>query len=211
MLLADLGAAVIRVDKLSASASLADALAGSAMGRGRRSIGLDLRRPGGAGAALRIADTCDALIEGYRPGVAERLGVGPDAVWARNPALVYGRMTGWGQEGPPPPPPGPDLGYIGVPGARGAIGGAGGPPQIPLNLVGDFGGGSTYLVMGVLAALLEARTTGRGQVVDAAIVDGASHLLAAIHALLGSDRWVDRRGSNMLDGGTPYYAVYETS
>jgi alpha-methylacyl-CoA racemase len=151
------------------------------------------------------------LLEGNRPGVTERLGLGPDAVWARTPRVVYARMTGWGQDGPLAATAGHDVGYIALTGALHAIGPAGGPPMIPLNLVGDFGGGSTYLVIGILAALTEAARTGRGQVVDAAIVDGASHLLAAIHAMLGSGRWADERGVNMLDGGTPYYAVYATA
>jgi alpha-methylacyl-CoA racemase len=211
MTLADMGADVIRVDRpgkadLPPSPPEADVL-----NRGKRSIVLDLKRPEAVQALLTLVENADVLVEGYRPGVAERLGVGPDAVWERNPKLVYGRMTGWGQDGPLASSAGHDIGYIAITGALGAIGDAGGPPQIPLNLIGDFGGGSTYLVMGILAALFEAGRTGRGQVVDAAIVDGASHLLAAIHALLGSDRWVDRRGSNMLDGGTPYYSVYETS
>ncbi|MGQ0837544.1 CaiB/BaiF CoA transferase family protein [Actinokineospora sp.] len=207
MALADMGADVIRVERPTA-AGLPKA---DVLNRGKRSIVLDLKRPEAVRTLLALAARADVLVEGFRPGVAERLGVGPDAVWAHNPKLVYGRMTGWGQAGPLASSAGHDIGYIAITGALGAIGEAGGPPRIPLNLVGDFGGGSTYLVMGILAALLEAGRTGRGQVVDAAIVDGAAHLLAAIHSLLGSDRWVDRRGSNMLDGGTPYYAVYETS
>lgn len=211
MALADMGADVVRVERpgradLPPSPPKADVL-----NRGKRSIVLDLKRPEAVEALLVLTSGADVLVEGYRPGVAERLGVGPDAVWARNPKLVYGRMTGWGQDGPLSSSAGHDIGYIAITGALGAIGEAGGPPQIPLNLLGDFGGGSTYLVMGILAAVFEAGRTGRGQVVDAAIVDGASHLLAAIHSLLGSERWVDRRGSNMLDGGTPYYAVYATA
>ncbi|MFC5061804.1 CaiB/BaiF CoA transferase family protein [Actinomycetospora atypica] len=206
MLLADLGADVIRVDRPSAPAPAADVL-----GRGKRSVVLDLKRPEAVEALLALTATADVLIEGNRPGVTERLGVGPDDVWARNPRLVYGRMTGWGQDGPWAHTAGHDIGYLALTGALHAIGPADGPPVPPLNLVGDFGGGSTYLVIGVLAALAEAARTGRGQVVDAAILDGASHLLAAIHQLLGSGRWTDRRGSNLLDGGTPYYAVYETS
>src|SRR4051812_2107923 len=210
MVLADMGADVIRVERPGAVGA-SPAPRADILNRGKRSIALDLKRPEAIEAVLALTSRADVLVEGYRPGVAERLGVGPDAVWARNPALVYGRMTGWGQEGPLATSAGHDIGYIAGTGAPGALGEGRGPPQIPLNLVGDFGGGSTYLVMGVLAALLEARTTGRGQVVDAAIVDGASHLLAVVHSLLGQGRWADERGVNMLDGGTPFYAVYETS
>ncbi|GAA2862233.1 CaiB/BaiF CoA-transferase family protein [Pseudonocardia halophobica] len=210
MVLADMGADVIRVDRPIGGAVPA-ATTADVLNRNKRSIVLDLKRPEAVDAILGLVERADVLVEGYRPGVAERLGIGPDAVWARKPKLVYGRMTGWGQEGPLAHSAGHDIGYIALTGALHAIGEADGPPQIPLNLVGDFGGGSTYLVMGVLAALLEAERTGRGQVVDAAIVDGAAHLMAVIHALLGAGRWEDRRGVNMLDGGTPYYAVYETS
>ncbi|MEU7812829.1 CaiB/BaiF CoA-transferase family protein [Pseudonocardia sp. NPDC049154] len=211
MLLADMGAEVIRIDRPSGSGVAPAPGKADVLNRGKRSIVLDLKRPEAVEAVLTLAEGADALVEGYRPGVAERLGVGPDAVWSRNPKLVYGRMTGWGQEGPLAHTAGHDIGYIAVTGALGAIGPAGGPPQIPLNLIGDFGGGSMYLVTGILAALLEAERTGRGQVVDAAIVDGASHLLAVVHSLLGSGRWTDRRGENMLDGGAPYYSVYATA
>jgi alpha-methylacyl-CoA racemase len=151
------------------------------------------------------------LIEGYRPGVAERLGLGPADCWERNPRLVYGRMTGWGQTGPSARAAGHDINYIALTGALHAIGDAGGPPQIPLNLIGDFGGGGAYLAIGILAALREADRTGRGQVVDAAIVDGTAHLLAGTFGLMASGFWEDRRGVNVLDGGAPFYAVYETS
>lgn len=211
MALADLGAEVIRIDRPAAGPLATAPPPADVLNRGKRSVVLDLKRPEAVEAVLTLAGRADVLVEGNRPGVAERLGVGPDAVWARNPRLVYGRMTGWGQDGPLAHAAGHDIGYIALTGALHAMGEAGGPPQIPLNLVGDFGGGSTYLVIGVLAALLEAERTGRGQVVDAAIVDGASHLLAAIHAMLGSGRWEDRRGVNMLDGGTPFYAVYATA
>ncbi|WP_226358388.1 CaiB/BaiF CoA-transferase family protein [Pseudonocardia sp. ICBG601] len=211
MELADLGADVIRVDRPSAGPLPTAPPAADVLGRGKRSVVLDLKRPEAVEAVLALAAGADVLIEGNRPGVAERLGVGPEAVWERNPRLVYGRMTGWGQDGPLAHTAGHDVGYIALTGALGAIGPADGPPQIPLNLLGDFGGGATYLVIGVLAALLEAERTGRGQVVDAAIVDGTSHLLAVIHTLLGSGRWEDRRGVNLLDGGTPFYAVYATS
>ncbi|ALL79708.1 carnitine dehydratase (plasmid) [Pseudonocardia sp. EC080610-09] len=211
MLLADLGAEVIRIDRPTGSGIAPPASKADVLNRGKRSIVLDLKRQEAVEAVLTLAETADVLVEGNRPGVTERLGVGPEDVWTRNPKLVYGRMTGWGQQGPLAHTAGHDIGYIAVTGALGAIGSAGGPPQIPLNLVGDFGGGSLYLVTGVLAALLEAERTGHGQVVDAAIVDGASHLMGVIHSLLGSGRWVDQRGENLLDGGAPYYSVYETA
>ena len=151
------------------------------------------------------------LVEGYRPGVAERLGLGPDPCLERNPRLVYGRMTGWGQDGPLAQAAGHDIGYIAITGALGAIGRADGPPQVPVNLVGDFGGGALYLVVGVLAALLEARTSGQGQVVDAAIVDGTAHVSSLVLGLVGAGLWSDRRGTNLLDTGAPFYDVYETS
>jgi alpha-methylacyl-CoA racemase len=210
MLLADLGADVVRVER-PAGGDVPAANPADVLNRGKRSVVLDLKDPAAVEAVLALCADADVLIEGNRPGVTERLGLGPEDVWARNPRLVYGRMTGWGQDGPLASRAGHDIGYIAVTGALHAIGEHDGPPQVPLNLLGDFGGGSTYLVVGVLAALLEARGTGRGQVVDAAIVDGTSHLLAAIHTLLGSGRWRDERGVNLLDGSTPYYAVYPTS
>lgn len=209
MLLADLGADVTRVDRPGRTA--ASPPAADVTGRGKRSVVLDLKTDGGREALLTLAAASDLLIEGNRPGVTERLGVGPDDVWARNPRVVYGRMTGWGQDGPLAHAAGHDVGYVALTGALHAIGPHDGPPQIPLNLLGDFAGGSLYLVVGLLAALHEAARTGRGTVVDAAIVDGASHLLAAIHGLLGAGRWRDERGANLLDGGTPFYAVYETA
>jgi alpha-methylacyl-CoA racemase len=211
MLLADMGADVVRVDRpggptLTTAPDEADVL-----NRGKRSIVLDLKHPDGIKAVLALAEQSDVIVEGFRPGVVERLGLGPEDVWARNPRLVYGRMTGWGQDGPLASTAGHDIDYIAVTGALGAIGDPAGPPQVPLNLVGDIGGGSAYLVVGILAALLEAARTSLGQVVDAAIVDGTSHLLACVHAMLGSAQWRDTRGVNMFDGGTPYYAVYETA
>ena len=179
--------------------------------RGRPSVALDLKHPDGLETARALVDRADVLVEGYRPGVAERLGLGPDECLARNPALVYGRMTGWGQDGPLAHAAGHDIGYIAITGALGAIGRAGGPPQVPVNLVGDFGGGALYLVVGVLAALLEARTSGRGQVVDAAIVDGTAHVSALVVGLVSAGLWSDRRGTNLLDTGAPFYDVYETS
>jgi alpha-methylacyl-CoA racemase len=209
MLLADLGAEVIRVERPT-DGRVPVANPADVLNRGKRSVVLDLKDPAAVSAVLALCADADVLVEGNRPGVTERLGLGPDDVWAHNPRLVYGRMTGWGQDGPLASRAGHDIGYIAVTGALHAIGPAE-TPVPPLNLVGDFGGGSTYLVIGVLAALLEARSTGRGQVVDAAIVDGTSHLLAAIHTLLGSGRWRDERGVNLLDGSTPYYAVYATA
>jgi alpha-methylacyl-CoA racemase len=211
MLLADLGAEVIRVDKLTRSAGLADALADSPLGRGRRSIGLDLRRPGGAEVALRVAESCDALIEGFRPGVAERLGVGPDAVLARNPRLVYGRMTGWGQDGPLASTAGHDITYLAVTGLLHGIGPAAGPPVPPANYVADFGGGAMFLATGLLAALLHARATGEGQVIDAAMTEGASYLGSMTRTFLARGGWRDEREANLLDGGAPNYRCYETA
>jgi alpha-methylacyl-CoA racemase len=209
MLLADLGAEVIRVDRPGGGGlSLGER---DVLNRGRRSVAVDLKHPGGAEVVLRLAERADVLIEGYRPGVAERLGIGPRDCLDRNPKLVYGRMTGWGQDGPLAPTAGHDIAYIAVTGALHAIGRADGPPQVPLNLVGDFGGGSMYLVAGILAALWEAARSGRGQVVDAAIVDGTAHLAAILHGFVSLGLWRDRRGTNLLDTGAPYYDVYETS
>ena len=177
MLLADLGAEVIRVDRPGGPPAPVP-LDKDVTSRGKRRIVVDLKHPRGAEVVLRLVATADALIEGYRPGVAERLGVGPAASWARNPRLVYGRMTGWGQDGPLAESAGHDIAYIAVTGALHAIGRAGGPPQVPVNYLGDFGGGSLFLALGLLAALLRARQTGRGQVVDAAIVDGTAVLQA---------------------------------
>lgn len=206
MVLADLGAEVVRIDRPGATG-----LRLVALERGRRSVVLDLRRPEGVAAALQLAERADVLIEGYRPGVTERLGLGPEDCWQRNPALVYGRMTGWGQDGPWAQTAGHDIGYIAVTGALHAIGRAGGPPQLPLNVVGDFGGGAMYLVTGVLAALIEARGSGRGQVVDAAIVDGAASLMTALYGMFDAGEWRDERGVNLLDTGAPFYDVYETA
>ncbi|MBE4741744.1 MULTISPECIES: CaiB/BaiF CoA transferase family protein [Streptomyces] len=211
MTLADLGAEVVRVDRPGGSGLFPGFEHVDVLNRGKKSVLLDLKRPDAVRAVLDMAARADILIEGYRPGVAERLGLGPDDCLARNPRLVYGRMTGWGQDGPLARLAGHDIGYIALTGALHAVGRAGGPPQIPLNLVGDFGGGGTYLVIGVLAALREAERTGRGQVVDAAIVDGTAHLLAGTHMMLATGTWQDERGVNLLDGGAPFYAVYETS
>jgi len=210
MLLADMGADVLRVDRPGQSATGVPA-AVDVLRRGRRSAIVDLRSPAGVAVVLDLVKSADVLIEGYRPGVTERLGVGPRDCWAVNPRLVYGRMTGWGQQGPLAQTAGHDIGYVALTGALHAIGRKGAPPTPPLNLVGDFGGGSTYLVMGVLAAIFEASHSGRGQVVDAAIVDGASSLTALLHGMMAAGMWRDEPASNALDSGTPWYDVYETS
>lgn len=204
MLLSDLGADVIRVDRPGAGGGgPAEVLA-----RGRRSIGVNLKKEGSVEACLKLLKSADILLEGYRPGVMERLGLGPDVCLKANPALVYGRMTGWGQHGPLAHAAGHDLNYIALTGALDGIG----PkerPVPPLNVVGDFGGGSLYLAVGVLAALNHAKATGEGQVVDAAIVDGATHLMAAVHQLSAIGMWNQPRGQNLLDGGAPFYDCYE--
>jgi alpha-methylacyl-CoA racemase len=181
------------------------------LNRSRPSVGIDLKHPDAVELVLQLVEQADGLIEGFRPGVAERLGVGPDACWARNPALVYGRMTGWGQEGPMAGMAGHDIDYIAIGGALWSIGRADSPPVPPLNLVGDFGGGGMLLAFGMVSALLEATRSGQGQVVDAAMVDGAATLMTMIHAFHNSGLWNDERGSNMLDTGAPYYEVYETA
>ena len=206
MLLADLGADVIRVDRPDADSPTGVDL----LTRGRRSAIVDLKQPAGAEVVLRLVERADALIEGFRPGVAERLGIGPQACLERNRRLVYGRMTGWGQDGPLAARAGHDINYVALTGALHAIG----PPErpaIPLNLIGDFGGGALYLAVGVLAALLEARQSGQGQVVDAAIVDGTTHLTTLIVGLLSRGEWRDTRSANLIDGGAPFYDVYETA
>ncbi|MFJ3909215.1 alpha-methylacyl-CoA racemase [Streptomyces sp. 2132.2] len=211
MLLADLGADVVRVDRPGGGALAIDP-AYDVTNRGKRSVLVDLKSAEGPARVLDLVERADVLIEGFRPGVAERLGVGPAACHARNPKLVYGRMTGWGQDGPLAHTAGHDIAYIAVTGALGMIGNPGEPPAVPANLVGDYAGGSLYLVIGVLAALQHARTPGgAGQVVDAAIVDGTAHLTAMIHGMMAAGGWQDRRGANLLDGGCPFYGTYETS
>jgi alpha-methylacyl-CoA racemase len=206
MLLADLGADVIRIDRPSPSAA-AGPPARDLLNRGKRSILVDLKNEQGPEVVLRLAAKADVLIEGYRPGVVERLGVGPEQCFERNPKLVYGRMTGWGQDGPLAQSAGHDIAYIAITGVLDAIGRADGPPQVPLNLVGDFGGGALYLAVGILAAL----KSGQGQVVDAAIVDGSAHLATLIYGLVSAGVWQPKRGVNLLDTGAPFYDVYETS
>ncbi|MDT0444530.1 CaiB/BaiF CoA transferase family protein [Streptomyces johnsoniae] len=210
MLLGDLGADVVRVDRPGGAGSGLDAEA-DIVNRNKRSVLIDLKSPDAAGLVLGLAARADVLIEGFRPGVAERLGVGPEPCLARNPRLVYGRMTGWGQDGPLAPRAGHDIGYLALTGALAMTGPAEGPPVAPANLLGDYAGGSLYLVTGVLAALHAARSSGRGQVVDAAIVDGVAHLSTLIHGLLAAGAWQDRRAANLLDGGCPYYGVYATA
>ncbi|MFC9272642.1 CaiB/BaiF CoA transferase family protein [Streptomyces zhihengii] len=211
MHLADLGADVVRVDR-PGGAGLGIDPARDLTNRGKRSVLLDLKTDEGRARTLDLVEKADILVEGYRPGVAERLGVGPDACLARNPRLVYGRMTGWGQDGPLAERAGHDIGYIAVTGALSMVGEADRPPVVPANLLGDYAGGSLYLVIGVLAALQHARSEGgRGQVVDAAIVDGAAHLTTMIHGMMAAGGWQDRRGANLLDGGCPFYGTYETA
>jgi alpha-methylacyl-CoA racemase len=211
MMLADMGADVLLVDRP------ADPRLGfgrdrwfDVMLRGRRSVTLDLKSKGGVEAALSLAAKADALIEGFRPGVMERLGLGPDALLAKNPKLVYGRMTGWGQDGPLAPRAGHDINYIALTGVLHAIGRKGGAPVPPLNLVGDFGGGGMLLAFGIACALVEAQRSGKGQVVDAAMVDGASLLAAMFSGMLAGGRWNETRGDNVLDTGAPWYDAYET-
>jgi alpha-methylacyl-CoA racemase len=206
MTLADMGARVIRVDP---PYDAADYTGNPVLERGRESIRVDLKQPVGQEIVLRLVATADVLLEGFRPGVAERLGVGPETCLAENPRLVYGRMTGWGQSGPLALRAGHDINYIALTGALHAIGRAGDAPVPPLNLVGDFGGGAMYLAFGIVCALLEARRSGQGQVVDAAVVDGTTSLLALVHGLRARGLWTDARGSNLLDTGAPWYDVYE--
>ncbi|MER6601515.1 CaiB/BaiF CoA transferase family protein [Streptomyces parvus] len=210
MLLADLGADVVRVDR-PGGAGLGIDPAHDLTNRNKRSVVLDLKSDEGPARVLDLVERADILVEGYRPGVAERLGVGPAACLARNPKLVYGRMTGWGQDGPLADRAGHDIAYIALTGTLSMIGEPDEPPTVPANLVGDYAGGSLYLVVGVLAALQHARAHGEGQVVDAAIVDGAAHLATMIHGMLAAGSWQDRRGANLLDGGCPFYGTYATS
>ncbi|WP_328672733.1 CaiB/BaiF CoA transferase family protein [Streptomyces sp. NBC_00328] len=210
MLLADLGADVVRVDRPGGPGLGVDP-AHDITNRNKRSVIIDLKAEDGASRVLDLAERADILIEGYRPGVAERLGVGPEDCRVRNPGLVYGRMTGWGQEGPLAQRAGHDIAYIALTGTLGMIGDPDRPPAVPANLLGDYAGGSLYLVVGLLAALHHARATGTGQIVDAAIVDGTAHLSTMIHGMIAAGGWQDRRAANLLDGGCPYYGTYETA
>ena len=212
MMLADMGVDVVRVDRAAAvRGGDPERPPLDLLNRGRRSIGVDLKSPQGVETVLALVEGADALLEGFRPGVAERLGIGPDDCLARNPRLVYGRMTGWGQDGPYASSAGHDLNYIALAGALHGIGRQGDAPVPPLNLVGDFGGGGMYLAFGMACALVEARNSGQGQVVDAAMVDGAASLMTAFFGMAHSGFWSDERGTNMLDTGAHYYNVYETA
>ncbi|TCP47263.1 alpha-methylacyl-CoA racemase [Tamaricihabitans halophyticus] len=210
MALADLGADVIRIDRPSGAEPPVPAER-DILNRGRPSVVVDLQDSRGVALLLKLVERADILTEGFRPGVAERLGFGPDRCMERNPSLVYGRVTGWGQDGPLASTAGHDINYIALSGVLDAIGRDGGPPQIPLNVIGDFAGGGLYLVMGVLAALTHARATGEGQVVDAAISDGVAHLLAMTTSLWNNGMWSGERGTNILDSGAPFYDVYATA
>ncbi|KAK1784566.1 CaiB/BaiF CoA transferase family protein [Rhodococcus qingshengii] len=209
MLLADLGADVIRVDRLTGTTPQ-QRDSHLVLHRGRRSLALDLRREQGRDVVLELAQNHDVIIEGFRPGVAERLGVGPREILERNPRIVYGRMTGWGQEGPLANAAGHDINYIALAGALESIAAPDGTPVPPLNMLGDFGGGGMLMALGVVAAVLNARQTGIGQVVDAAIVDGASLMTAMLHSMAATGRWNGERRANLLDGGAPFYGVYRT-
>jgi alpha-methylacyl-CoA racemase len=237
MMLADSGATVLRVDRPTVAPAVASGPANPAaasgpanpaaasgpanpvaarpelgfLNRGRQSVVLDLKHPRAVDALLRLVDVADVLLEGFRPGVTERMGVGPDACLRRNPRLVYARMTGWGQQGPLAATAGHDIGYIARTGALHALGRAGGPPAFPANLLGDFGGGGMVMAYGICAALVERATSGHGQVVDTAIVDGVASLLAMPLMLLAQGLWRDERGVNLLDGGVPWYDVYQTA
>ena len=212
MLLADLGADVVRVDRLEPSGlGLAMAPRHDVNSRSRRSVALDLKSDAGRGVALRLIAGADVLVEGFRPGVMEKLGLGPTPCHERNPRLVYGRVTGFGQTGPLAQAAGHDLNYIALTGALHAIGPAGGAPLPPLNLVGDYGGGALYLAFGVMAALFERQRSGQGQVVDAAMVDGAASLASVFFGLQAAGNWAGPRGGNLLDGGAPFYATYQTA
>ena len=208
MVLADLGADVVRVDRLTGAGGDPGAARFDILGRGRRSVAVDLKAPGGAEVVLRLVDRADALLEGFRPGVAERLGVGPQVCLARNPRLVYGRMTGWGQEGPLAQTAGHDITYAAVAGALAHIGRVDQLPTPPLNLVADFGGGGMLLALGLVSALLHAQRAGEGQVVDAAMVDGTALLMSPFFGASAMGYWSDQRGTNLLDSGAPFYDGY---
>ena len=211
MLLSDLGADVLRIDRAQlVSGGDPESPPLDLLNRGRRSVGVDLKQPKGVETVLRLVDQADVLLEGFRPGVMERLGLGPEACLARNSRLVYGRMTGWGQDGPLANAAGHDINYISLTGALHAIGRQGQAPVPPLNLVGDFGGGTMFLIMGVLAALVERGRSGKGQVVDAAMTDGSAALMTIFYGLKHMGFWLDERGVNMLDTGAHFYDVYET-
>lgn len=209
MILADLGATVLRIERMVPSGlGIPRPIEANLTLRGRKQIAIDLKDPEGVAFVLALVEEADGLLEGFRPGVAERLGLGPEPCLERNGALVYGRMTGWGQDGPLASSAGHDLNYIAITGALAAIGRKGQPPTPPLSLVGDFGGGALYLAVGMLAALLESRSSGRGQVVDAAICDGVAHLMTNLHGLFSAGLINLERGDNVIDSGAPYYDAY---
>ena len=210
MMLSDMGADIVRIDRAQNVNPDVEGFSLDFLARGRRSIGVDLKSPEGIETCLRMIENADAIVEGFRPGVMERLGLGPDVCLARNPSLVYGRMTGWGQEGPLANVAGHDINYISLAGALAHIGRAGQAPVAPLNLVGDFGGGGMLLAFGLVCALVERATSGKGQVVDAAMVDGTAALMSIIHGAQLSGWWKEERGTNMLDTGAHFYDVYET-
>ncbi len=208
MMLSDLGAEVIRVDRLSHKGTGHRA---NVLNRGRKSIAVDLKNPRGVETTLRLIEQADVVLEGFRPGVMERLGLGPEECLSVNPRLIFGRMTGWGQTGPLSQAAGHDINYISIAGALGAMGYADRPPAPPLNLVGDFGGGAMYLLTGILAALVERATSGQGQIIDAAMTDGTASLLSPFFGLMAMNMWTTDRFSNRLDGGAFYYGSYECS
>ena len=206
MMLSDMGADVIRIDRLKQKGSGHRA---NVLYRGRKSIAVDLKDPQGVDIAMKLIDKCDAVIEGFRPGVMERLGLGPEVCLNQNPKLVYGRMTGWGQQGKLSQAAGHDINYISLAGALGSMGYPDRPPTPPLNLIGDFGGGAMYLLSGVLAALLERQSSGKGQVIDAAMTDGTASLLSGFYGMMAMGMWTTDRCKNRLDGGAFYYGSYE--
>ena len=209
MLLADLGATVLRIDRTEPSGlGIQRDHRFNLLLRSRRAIPLDLKKPDAVALTLRLIEQADAIVEGFRPGVMERLGLGPDMCLARNPGLIYGRMTGWGQDGPLAQAAGHDINYIALTGALHAIGRAGGGPSVPLNLIGDFGGGALYLAFGIMCGCYEAARSGKGQVVDAAKIDGIASLMTSIHGMLAEGWWKLERGTNITDSGAPFYDVY---
>jgi len=210
MMLADLGADIIRLERPTGPRGV-DAVPANVTNRSRRSVGIDLKNPDAVELVLRLCEGADALVEGFRPGVAERLGIGPDECLARNPRLVYGRMTGWGQDGPYASMAGHDINYISLGGALAHFGRPGEKPVPPINMVGDFGGGGMLLAFGVVCALLEAKGSGQGQVVDASMVDGTATLMAMIHGLSAMGLWKEEKGTNLIDGGAHFYDAYETA
>ncbi|HQY97150.1 MAG TPA: CaiB/BaiF CoA-transferase family protein, partial [Phycicoccus sp.] len=208
LLLAELGAEVVRIDRPSGASAIADMTGG--LGRSRPSVAVDLKSPEGTEVVLRLVEQADILIEGMRPGVTERLGLGPDACLARNPRLIYGRMTGWGQTGPWASMAGHDINYAAISGALHLVG-TKERPMAPVNVLADFGGGTMYLLLGILSALHSRTVTGRGQVIDAAMVDGAASLVTMLYSMHSTGMWQDQRGVNLLDGGAPFYDTYECS